>query len=522
MSQPSAEAAATRDWIGTPIPRSQPAWLATVARLRGLQPADVERARVLELGCLKGRNLIALAERYPAATFVGIDASPVEVDAARQAAATVGLTNVEFRASHLTELGKELGAFDYIVAPGVYSSIDDESREWLLSLVRELLTDDGVAYLSYHAYPAWHIHQVLAHLMRYDASRARGPAEQVAAGRGLIQFLRASLTDNNPYHALIQAEINSIPLHDEFALRHAYLGAAIRPVYLREFVSAASRHDLQYLGDGAIGVAYTDRMGDSIEEGLRRVASGPMQEEQYRDVLHNRKFRQTLLCHASKQLVTTLSAEQLQGFYLAAELAPENPEMAPRSTAMERFVAPGGISVATALPLGKTALAHLGEIWPRQVAFEDLVTAACERLSAAGASAIGEPEKARLRQSLVDCCARGVVEVHQGPEMFTAQIAERPTASPWARWQAAHGEAPTNRRHEAMLLESFDAEVLQRLDGTQSREDLVDTLFAAAEQGRLQILQRDQNVYTRESLRQLLSAAVTDSLHRLARHALLI
>jgi len=40
----------------------------------GLASADVRRARVLELGCCSGGNLIPMAEQLPDATFVGLDA----------------------------------------------------------------------------------------------------------------------------------------------------------------------------------------------------------------------------------------------------------------------------------------------------------------------------------------------------------------------------------------------------------------------------------------------------------------
>lgn len=45
------------------------------ARLMGLQPAPAANAKVLELGCSMGGNIITQALYYPDAEFVGIDLS---------------------------------------------------------------------------------------------------------------------------------------------------------------------------------------------------------------------------------------------------------------------------------------------------------------------------------------------------------------------------------------------------------------------------------------------------------------
>src|ERR1700754_323283 len=56
-----------------PITYTQPSHLAALAMLFGLSPANAEHARVLELGCASGGNIIPLASRFPNAHFVGID-----------------------------------------------------------------------------------------------------------------------------------------------------------------------------------------------------------------------------------------------------------------------------------------------------------------------------------------------------------------------------------------------------------------------------------------------------------------
>src|SRR6185437_7616371 len=62
-----------------PYPHSRPERLATLATLLGLTPANPSEARVLELGCGFGGNLMPLAELYPRSQFVGLDASSRQI-----------------------------------------------------------------------------------------------------------------------------------------------------------------------------------------------------------------------------------------------------------------------------------------------------------------------------------------------------------------------------------------------------------------------------------------------------------
>src|SRR6266567_6321347 len=79
------------------FPQTRPDRLATLATLFGLHPASPARARVLELGCAAGGNLIPMALAGPAARFVGIDLSARQIDDARATARELGLTNVDFQ-----------------------------------------------------------------------------------------------------------------------------------------------------------------------------------------------------------------------------------------------------------------------------------------------------------------------------------------------------------------------------------------------------------------------------------------
>jgi cyclopropane fatty-acyl-phospholipid synthase-like methyltransferase len=120
---------------------SAPEQLATVASLFGLPSPAVPTARVLELGCGSGGNLVPIALRNPASTLVGVDISGVQIGEGRETIGRLGIDNVTLREADLLDLSAEsLGEFDYIIAHGVYSWVPPHVQEALLGLMRRCLS----------------------------------------------------------------------------------------------------------------------------------------------------------------------------------------------------------------------------------------------------------------------------------------------------------------------------------------------------------------------------------------------
>src|SRR3954451_1205540 len=103
-----------------PYAQTHPDRLATVAILHGLHPPDPFTARVLEIGCGAGGNLMAMAAATPGIDALGVDLAAGPVADGQRAIAEIGLANVELRHGDVREL-EGLGTFDYIFAHGVYS-----------------------------------------------------------------------------------------------------------------------------------------------------------------------------------------------------------------------------------------------------------------------------------------------------------------------------------------------------------------------------------------------------------------
>ncbi len=103
----------------------------------------------------------------------------------------------------------------------------------------------------------------------------------------LLDFLDASLPAAGPYDRLVRAEIAPLLQQTDAALGRE-MEAARRPIYVRQFLTDARRHALQPLGDFALGIRLTDYLGPEVEALLGQITTDPIEQEQYRDVVHNR------------------------------------------------------------------------------------------------------------------------------------------------------------------------------------------------------------------------------------------
>lgn len=503
----------------------QPDRMAVAATLFGLKPPPVAVARVLELGCASGGNLIPLAVAAPEARFVGVDLSPRQVAEAQAVVDKLGLKNVEFRAMDLAEITPELGTFDYILCHGVYSWVPPAVQARLLAICRENLSPEGVALVSHNCLPGWHGRGVVRDLMVYRARGTDDPAERIGRARAGVDLVATSLPERESAYARgFAEEAARVRREADSYLLHEHLEAVNEPVHLYEFVERAEAAGLQYLGD-ARPRTLADNQPPALAAALDRLGGGFLEREQHLDFLRNRTFRRSLLCHADIDLTRPASPESVTHLRASAIAGPVSQRTDIHSEAVEEFRSADGTASATSTsPLTKAMLLTLFERWPRSLPFDDLARLVHGRLDRpAGPIAVAfDRTPGALAETLLQCYQGGVVDLHAFEPSMAAEVGERPEASPLARLQAETSPRVANLRHKVIELSAFDRLVLGLLDGQRDGFALIDGLADAVADGRFPLVQEGRPVTESFKVRQILGRSIDPSLRRLASSALLL
>lgn len=471
-------------YTSQPFPQTHPDNLATVATLFGMCPPPVERCRVLELGCAAGGNLIPLAATLPQGHFVGIDLSGRQIDEGRRVVNALRLRNIELRRLSILDVGDELGEFDYIICHGVFSWVPAPVRDRILAVIKERLAPNGVAFVSYNTYPGWHLPGVARAMMRFHADRFAEPAVRVRQARAVLEFLTAAMPpENDGYGGGLHRELQLLRKVPDHYLFHEYLAEVNTPVYFHEFNALAEGHELQYLGEAAFLEMLTDHLAPGVAETLRLLAPGLVQTEQYLDFLRNRRFRQTLLCHRGVPLNRAPAPERLERMYVASAFRPVSARPDLGAGAVEEFRSPRGLPVTAGEPLVKAALLHLAEAWPAALPFGDLTAAALALLGReyGPVPSADTPLPRLLLPSLLKCAAPGAVEFRLTPPRLVVEISEHPRATALARYQATAGVPVVSLRHQVVALDTLDRRILQHLDGSRDRRQLLQLLVGSTD-----------------------------------------
>jgi 2-polyprenyl-3-methyl-5-hydroxy-6-metoxy-1,4-benzoquinol methylase len=102
--------------------------LEVAGAMFGLQPTELSRCRVLELGCADGTNLLPFALEFPESHFVGIDLAGDRIIQANDVANEVGLRNVDFHHASVSDIEPSLDAVSQGSSVGATASTRSDGR----------------------------------------------------------------------------------------------------------------------------------------------------------------------------------------------------------------------------------------------------------------------------------------------------------------------------------------------------------------------------------------------------------
>ena len=467
-----------------PFTDTHPENLALFGRLFGLNTPDPRGARVLELGCAAGGNLIPLAFHLPQAQFLGVELSARQVADGQRLIVAIGLDNARIEQGDILELGPGLGEFDYIVTHGVYSWVPPAVQSHILDLCARHLAPQGVAYISYNTWPGWRMRGVLRDLLLYHTRNIEAPGQRLKAALEFLEHFEPMLAqvDSSAAEYLL-SELARLKTSHASYLYHEYLEAYNQPQNIGDFIATCERHQLDYLCDADLKSMFPSILGARVEQWLDQFTD-LTEQEQYLDYLTNRCFRQSLLCRADAGSTREIELERLeQQAYFAHWHAPE--DLALTSEQPVAFSQGDDKDLNVSHPLAKAALAHLSKEFPDAIPYPELTAAAAAAVRDAG-NAEASADTNGLLAELFNLFAHQAVGVSQAAQRFPKAPGERPRAHRLARAQAAQGlgHLPT-AHHSTILLDPFSVRLVHYLDGSRDLSELVAQLTDDIAQQRL-------------------------------------
>jgi SAM-dependent methyltransferase len=520
--------------------QTHPDRLAMFAIAHGLHAALPTDCRVLELGCGTGWNLIPMAVSLPDSRFTGIDLSARQIESGAQAVAELGLTNLSLKTMDILDIDLAFGEFDYIIAHGIFSWVPPAVRDHILTLCRQNLAPNGVAYISYNAYPGWHLLGATRQMMLWHTRNLEDPLAVDAEAKDFLNFLGAASPPDESayypehlggYHALMQRQAKYLADKSASFFMHDELSEYNQPYYLTEFVGLAEQHGLRYFADAAIFRMALEEIPEPVREYILAAARSPLEVEQYLDFISGATFRRSLLCRADS-VTPALRPEHFDSLYVSTRTRQTTPEVQITDDSAVEFRAPNGDTFSVREPLLKAAFSHLVSTMPRMERFSDLLALAQAQIYSNPAQRAErlDFDRAMLAQMIYSLHLRNgyLIELGASPLVVPGKLdSSKPLRGfAAARFMAAHHILPlTNLRHEQVRGHAENAAValLPYLDGTRDRTVLLEMMIGWAESGQLPVTENDEKtpIRDRERLRAVLDLNLDALLDWLIRQSLI-
>lgn len=522
---PTAAAYETFQYENLPFRMSHPDWMRTLGLMAGLDPAPIDSCRVLEIGCAHGGHLLPLAELLPNSEFVGIDLAASQIEGARRDADAIGLTNIRLEACDVRNVSFDSGPFDYVICHGVYSWVPEDARRAILDLCAATLAPHGLAYVSYNTYPGWHARGMLRAMLRRTIA-VDEPATMAAAARTFLTMLRDFAPDNITLQPWLLSEIELLERFSDRYLYFEHLVEENTPFWFADFVAAANRAGLVYVGEAEVPNAPPTVVGNKEPDDRGATdtdVAAHVESQQLLDMVALRHFRRSLLARADigHQQIFVPDHSIVERLWVSVDRT--------------RMSDDGGDSVEVDIDVDEGFEVSLDDdgkfvvtsgdtvpimaMWslarePRRGAwFGDLLETVASRMGDTAGSDLRE----RLASWALEGFLEGRIQLSTWPRPVAHELPERPTTTRLARWQAMDGRSSvTNLRHEALEIDDLDRVLIVALDGENTVDDIVHLGLECTSHGRVNVEVDGESVTDPE----LLAELVRTKLERLLRRGL--
>ncbi|MDU7134796.1 MAG: class I SAM-dependent methyltransferase, partial [Enterobacteriaceae bacterium] len=354
-------------------PHMSAARIQASAWLYGIEGVNPGAARILDIGCGEASHLLPFALAYPQAEIVGIDLSAEKIEAGQLQFKLAGIKNTQLLCVDLESLIAGFGVkFDYIIIHGLFSLLDNQTREALFGFCRQHLSEQGLVAVQWSTQPGASLNQIIQDAIALHVRDASSEELRLSSARAALTWLSLGMSQNPAREALQEVIKEAEAMDDQtFALR--YLHGMNNASYFVDFHENVSHAELRYVGDLFPWKECPEHYGDNVAE--LTAAACPHQDkllvQQYLDFSVNRRSRFSLLTSApnTQQISAQPDLARLKDLHWAASF---RRDIDGSGKVYNRLRAESGAFIQTDDVVTLSVLDVLGEAWPLSMSFSQL------------------------------------------------------------------------------------------------------------------------------------------------------
>ncbi|GJL37614.1 SAM-dependent methyltransferase [Enterobacter hormaechei] len=357
----------------TVAPHMSAARIQASAWLYGIEGVNPGAARILDIGCGEASHLLPFALAYPQAEIVGIDLSAEKIEAGQLQFKLAGIKNTQLLCVDLESVLAGFGVkFDYIIIHGLFSLLDNQTREALFGFCSQHLSAQGLVAVQWSTQPGASLNQIIQDAIALHVRDANSEELRLSSARAALTWLSLGMSQNPAREALQEVIKEAEAMDDQtFALR--YLHGMNNASYFVDFHENVSRAELRYVGDLFPWKECPEHYGDNVAE--LTAAACPHQDkllvQQYLDFSVNRRSRFSLLTSApnTQQISAQPDLARLKDLHWAASF---RRDIDGSGKVYNRLRAESGAFIQTDDVVTLSVLDVLGEAWPLSMSFSQL------------------------------------------------------------------------------------------------------------------------------------------------------
>jgi hypothetical protein len=351
------------------------------------------------------------------------------------------------------------GEFDFVIAHGVFSWVEDGKKRGLLEVCRKSLARDGLACIGFNVHPGWVLRKPVVDMVRALVGRdgfGRSPQEVLEELYGALggvetawaALLRETVQDMRGKGAVLE--------FDDFA-------PVCDPVSVAQFVTWASESGLRWLGEAELSQALPDGISRIGGELLDKTAPDRLLGEQLADVLGGRTHRAAVMVREDAQVPEGVSLEVVLDLCVRPLLG-----VAETGGTMELVDRAGQVRAQMGDKLARDWFAALAEVAPACVPVGEVLEGVGRRRGGGDLS----NELPALARLILDGARAGLHELRTEPVRVGRDVPERPKLDGLRMAAVRRGRPLVDAHHAPLSFPEAHLRILRLMDGTKSVEEM--------------------------------------------------